>query len=589
MNLRAFFNIPQKVWKNVVFVFPIFTFSVGFAQNANFRESKVPYEIKFADVTFQLNDVTRFIMSQEVAAFSKNQETKSEYLKKLSLVLPMVEPIVKKANVPNDFKYLTIYNRFQKSLVSSVLLEQGVYWCLDVDKAKDVDLVIDEKVDERKHLVLASKGAMVCLKRNQVLYENWGTTLFSHIASREVVKLLETNRKWVGNYIVLDSPAYSSLIQFLAFKWVLEAEFNSYKNPEPNIVYEYKNGSGKSLNLIAADLKVDPKELLQSNLWLKTNRVPEGDANILVVVPAAKFNEIRVLDEMSKNVGIQNMDLGFPLITPNPKISKGLGGMFYTINNLNGVQAEMCDDFVNLAYKANVTNSQFLAYNDMTDKDFLQIGQVYYIENKNDKATIPHHIVKNEETLWEISQQYGVKLSQLLKFNRMETVGRLQRGRVIWMQSKRPKNKPIEYIEIPLENKEEKPDRLKFDDELITQYVNSQDNEKTEQKPEPVKEEEFKSQVLTKNQEKAVEEPVIVKEVKTNKIENSKSYSEELKDIVPINRNSEKGYVVHEVKKGETLYRISVNYKVSVDQLYRLNNLKDNTIEIGDRIIVKKY
>ena len=589
MNLRAFFNIPQKVWKNVVFVFPIFTFSVGFAQNANFRESKVPYEIKFADVTFQLNDVTRFIMSQEVAAFSKNQETKSEYLKKLSLVLPMVEPIVKKANVPNDFKYLTIYNRFQKSLVSSVLLEQGVYWCLDVDKAKDVDLVIDEKVDERKHLVLASKGAMVCLKRNQVLYENWGTTLFSHIASREVVKLLETNRKWVGNYIVLDSPAYSSLIQFLAFKWVLEAEFNSYKNPEPNIVYEYKNGSGKSLNLIAADLKVDPKELLQSNLWLKTNRVPEGDANILVVVPAAKFNEIRVLDEMSKNVGIQNMDLGFPLITPNPKISKGLGGMFYTINNLNGVQAEMCDDFVNLAYKANVTNSQFLAFNDLTDKDFLQIGQVYYIENKNDKATIPHHIVKNEETLWEISQQYGVKLSQLLKFNRMETVGRLQRGRVIWMQSKRPKNKPIEYIEIPLENKEEKPDRLKFDDELITQYVNSQDNEKTEQKPEPVKEEEFKSQVLTKNQEKAVEEPVIVKEVKTNKIENSKSYSEELKDIVPINRNSEKGYVVHEVKKGETLYRISVNYKVSVDQLYRLNNLKDNTIEIGDRIIVKKY
>ena len=589
MNLRAFFNIPQKVWKNVVFVFPIFTFSVGFAQNANFRESKVPYEIKFADVTFQLNDVTRFIMSQEVAAFSKNQETKSEYLRKLSLVLPMVEPIVKKANVPNDFKYLTIYNRFQKSLVSSVLLEQGVYWCLDVDKAKDVDLVIDEKVDERKHLVLASKGAMVCLKRNQVLYENWGTTLFSHIASREVVKLLETNRKWVGNYIVLDSPAYSSLIQFLAFKWVLEAEFNSFKNPEPNIVYEYKNGSGKSLNLIAADLKVDPKELLQSNLWLKSNRVPEGDANILVVVPAAKFNEIRVLDEMSKNVGIQNMDLGFPLITPNPKISKGLGGMFYTINNLNGVQAEMCDDFVNLAYKANVTNSQFLAYNDMTDKDFLQIGQVYYIENKNDKATIPHHIVKNEETLWEISQQYGVKLSQLLKFNRMETVGRLQRGRVIWMQSKRPKNKPIEYIEIPLENKEEKPDRLKFDDELITQYVNSQDNEKTEQKPEPVKEEEFKSQVLTKNSEKLVEEPVIVKEVKTNKIENSKSYSEGLKDIVPINRNSEKGYVVHEVKKGETLYRISVNYKVSVDQLYRLNNLKDNTIEIGDRIIVKKY
>ena len=42
----------------------------------------------------------------------------------------------------------------------------------------------------------------------------------------------------------------------------------------------------------------------------------------------------------------------------------------------------MCDDFVNLAYKANLTVEKFLEFNDMTDKDAVQIGQVFYIESK---------------------------------------------------------------------------------------------------------------------------------------------------------------------------------------------------------------
>ncbi len=616
MDLRAFFNISFKVMKRSLILFMFFTFSLASAQTNATRESRVPYEIKFADVTFQLNDVTRYLMSQEVAAISRNTELKNEYLGKLSLVIPFIESLVENANIPADFTYLSVYNKFQKSLSASVLLEQGVFWCLDLEKAKDVDLIIDDRVDERKHLLLASKGALVCLRRNQVLYENWGKTLFAHIASREVLKNLETNRKWSGNYIVLDSPSYSSLIQFLAFKWVMEVEFNSYKNPMQSIVYEYKNAAGKSLNLIAADLNVDPKELLFSNLWLKSNRVPEGEANILVYIPSNKYSEIRMLDEMSRNGGNQNIDLGFPLLKPTPELSKGLGGMFYKSNNLKGIQAEMCDDFVNLAYKANISNKQFLEYNEMSDRDFVQIGQVYYIEAKSDKAAIPHHIVKNEETLWEISQQYGVKLSKLLKYNRMETVGRLQRGRVVWMQTTRPKNKPIEYIEFPLENKNESPEKLKFDDEVISRYVDTQkedeelghkkeitESQKAKALVENQLKEVFKSQILGKNEVEPIEETIlvpknkvqpfvqttVVKEVPTSKVESVKSFSEELKEMIDVPKNYAKGYLVHEVKKGETLYRISVNYKVSVSQLYRLNNLNNNFIEVGDRIIVRKY
>jgi membrane-bound lytic murein transglycosylase D len=590
MGLRAFFISWRGVKEVGFMILSFFTFfQISAQQNSVERELKIPYEIKFANVTFQFNEVTRYILTQEITALSKDKAQKLENLDRFSTVLSTIESIMISANVPSDFRFLSIYNRYQKNTMSTQVLENGVYWCFDKEKAKDVDLIIDDNIDERKHLIMATKGAMIFLKRNQVMYNNWATTLYSCLASREVLKVLELNKKWKGEFLMVDTPAYSSLIQFLAFKYVLESEFAFYKNQNQKIVYEYKDGKGKTLNLIAADLKIKPEELYNANLWLKSSRVPsEGDANVLAIVPTARYKDIRMLDEMSKNVGKQNMDLGFPLLTPNPKINYKRGGIFYTINNMKGIQADMCDDFVNLAYKANLSVEKFLEYNDMTDKDAVVIGQVFYIEPKKNKADIPHHIVKADESLWDISQKYGVKLATLLSYNRMDNVARLQPGRVIWMKEKRPKNKPEEFIEIPVENKLEKPDRLKFDDELISKYVESEEVKSQTEIPEPEKTETvFESSVLVKNNEKT-QKPV-VKKVETERVAKNESFSEDLKESIPERRTNEKQFVVHEVKKGETLYRISVNYKVSVDQLYKLNNLKNNNIEIGDRIIIRRY
>lgn len=626
MNLRAFLYKFNRLAKLHIVFFLVFNNLSTLGQVPKFVDTKVPFEIKFADVIFQLNDVSRFLMTQEIASLMKNTELKKEYLKKLSLILPLVDPIITKAKVHSDFKFLSIYNKYQKTTVISSFLEPGVFWCMDMSKALDVDLRVNYEVDERKHLILSTKGALVCLKRNQVLYENWGTTLFAHLASREVLNILELNKKWSGRYIVLDSPAYSSLIQFLAFKWVLEAEFSSFKNENSKILYEYTNGKGKTLNLIAADLKVEPKELAENNSWLKSNRVPEGEANVLVVVAAARYHNIRILSEMSKNSSVSKFDLGFPVIKDNADLSFGKGGSFYTINDLNGIKADFCDGIVTLAYKSKLSIARFLECNDMTEQDFVNVGQIYYIVSKKEKASIPHHIVKEEETLWDISQQYGVKLSSMLKYNRMETIGRLQKGRVVWMQEKRPKNKPIEYIDFPLEEESVKPENIRFDDEIISEIeTNSTFGTKIDkpkeiviETPALIKEEESKKENFSENKvDKKLNEasdlediiaikksgnskvkeknntvdtkPLIKREISTKVIEIFPKNEEDFKDNLDFKKTNNKEYVVHEVKKGETLYRISINYNVSVAQLYRLNNLNNNIIEIGDKIIVKRY
>jgi LysM repeat protein len=45
----------------------------------------------------------------------------------------------------------------------------------------------------------------------------------------------------------------------------------------------------------------------------------------------------------------------------------------------------------------------------------------------------------------------------------------------------------------------------------------------------------------------------------------------------------------HEVKKGETLYRISSQYGITVDELLRLNKLPANQpIEVGQKLLISK-
>ena len=674
MDLRAFLH--------TLFLAFLFIF-LGSVESRAFNHKNdsplVPYEIKFADVTFQLTDVTRYLVQTELKNIQADKNSLRQQLDKFNLFLPVVEPILKEKSVPDDFKFLMIYNKYQSSIETSTFLENGVYWCLDREKADDVDLIVNDLLDERKHLIAATKGAAICFKRNQVLYRNWATTLFSHIADRKILNLLEVNRKWAENpYILLDSPAYTAILQFLAYKIALEREFPVYKPSVQKIVYEYPYSKGKTLSKIALDLKVEPETLAEYNKWLNSPSVPESDCKVLVVVPADRYSEVRTFAELSRKIGLPAKDLGFPILKREEKLTKakGKGGSFYLINDLEGLQADMCDIPVTMAYKARISIERFVEYNDMKETDLLRIGQVYYIQAKASKASVPFHVVREGETLWDISQMYGVRLANLLDFNRFETVQRLQRGRVIWLQTTRPKNKPIEYIEMPDEMAEveemmvngqtksvekeftiqdtvrivtAKPLPVEADLTALplsqeigkgqaTKATNKNDvastkkelpqdvdltalplsqeigkgnqGQKTNAKKEVVaekndlpKEIDINSLPLTQdirkehtnnvNLPKSIdnkqvsdnvsgEEERIVTWNKQNSTKN-KLYSVEVAD-----REENKNFLKHIVKKGETLFRISVNYNVAVSELWVWNNLTSTIVEEGTVLKIKR-
>jgi len=57
---------------------------------------------------------------------------------------------------------------------------------------------------------------------------------------------------------------------------------------------------------------------------------------------------------------------------------------------------------------------------------------------------------------------------------------------------------------------------------------------------------------------------------------------------VVLNTANPEGEVIHEVQTGQTLWQIAISYEVKIDDIKRLNNLFDNNIYPGDKLLIKK-
>ena len=592
-------NLIEPDTRNVIIC--LFVFCLSFTPSKANRQVQLPeapYEVRFADVYFQFTDATRNLFKHEVERLVKDKDAERRDLTFLRLFTPVTRPILSKWEVHEDFNYLLVYNKYQSGISETILREPGVFWCMSKEQAREVDLKVNETVDERKHLTLSTQAAGIALRRNNVLYNNWGTTLFAQLVSKEVLNATGVNQDWNGKmYLLIDSPAYASLIQFLAFKWVMENELKSFVPDKAREVILYPYGKGKRLSLIAVELRLDPEELQKQNLWIAESEKITGDNPLVIVIAdESRVQEIKELAEIAANIDLPEEELGFPVLINDQTLAREKGGSFYRINELKGLKSDFCDSPVTLAYKGDISLKSFLEYNELEEDEVLVPGKVYYLEEKNSKGPIAYHISRKGESLWGISMTYGVKLSELLRYNRMNENQVLQRGRMVWLQEKRPKGEEVEYVDVKAKMY---PDSLLNDPVFEGKTAFSLDQEKEEAvakeslMEEPEVELDSTAEVKEKLVEAKVQEEVYILTPEPAKNEivvkpvPKKALTETLKEAVE-DEKKENDYVVHTVRKGETLYRISVNYKVPLNQLYNLNHLSSNIIEIGDQIKVKR-
>ncbi|MBR2260668.1 MAG: LysM peptidoglycan-binding domain-containing protein [Paludibacteraceae bacterium] len=156
------------------------------------------------------------------------------------------------------------------------------------------------------------------------------------------------------------------------------------------------------------------------------------------------------------------------------------------------------------------------------------------------------HIVKKGDNLYRISKQYGCKVDDIIKWNKLKN-NNLKIGQKLLINPDNPS---------PQSNEEKKA------------IDNHSKDEKNEITPAPSDTTDVKKE--SSDQDKSVNKDEKPKEDNGNSDEKSEEVT------------------THIVKKGETLYRIGKQYGCTAEEIMKWNQMKNANLRIGQQLIIKR-
>jgi membrane-bound lytic murein transglycosylase D len=411
-----------------------------------------PRSVGFGGMTVQFDDEARAIVQDDINALMVNKKYWEAKLDRCLMYLPIIETILIDEDIPTDFKFLAVQESSLQPDAASASNAVG-FWQFKQETATDYGLRVDDQIDERKNINASTHAAAQYLKKNNLQFNNWVATLYSYyLGAGAIAKLIPADWSY-SKEVKLTGTTDRYILRFFAHKIALETGLNRYTSPKPVILLEYTKGGGRTFGSVAKELDVEVESLRAFNKWTTGNDIP-NDKPYTLVVPVSGFEAQNVKAKIGTDNGSGNRrdnftqsDIGFPALKRS-QAGDGIGALLYEINGLPGIMATNGDDAGSLARKAKMSFGSFLRYNDMSENDPIDPGQVYYLEKKAKKAVVPYHTVRDGETLWKISQIYGIRLRRLVRNNRIDNRNqRLQTGRVLWLMEKRPRDKPVEIVE----------------------------------------------------------------------------------------------------------------------------------------------
>ena len=93
----------------------------------------------------------------------------------------------------------------------------------------------------------------------------------------------------------------------------------------------------------------------------------------------------------------------------------------YIANGLVYIVVRAGDSWKSISKEFDISQKKLRKYNDLYKGYALQVGDILYLEKKNKKADKEHivHVLRAGESMYSISQKYGIRLKNLYKLNKM--------------------------------------------------------------------------------------------------------------------------------------------------------------------------
>lgn len=514
---------------------------------------QVPHKMQFAGMTLTIRDDARKEIQKDVDALTQSPKHYNIKAERARTYFPIIEKVFEEEHLPDDFKFLVLQ---ESALIpDAVSVSNAVgFWQFKDFTAIEMGLRVDKVIDERMNIVSSTRAAAGYIKKNNYFFNNWLYALQAYqMGAGGVMKVVDDSESG-ATHMNITSKTYWYVKKFLAHKIAFE---DGTKGPGEIRISLYENKAKKTAEDWAKELEIDETQLREYNKWIRGKTIPD-DKVYAVIKPV--MNPDKEVNLSASSVGLTAM-----VASPSESMSKGVKGTRNTdkikINGITAIKALPGDKASNMADRGNVDLSYFLKCNDISISDVMVPGEYYFLGKKRSRATENYHKVQSGEDLWKISQQYGVQMKKLRKYNRLESNTDIRQGMTLWLSATKPKNdkktaNDSEVIEIDTEET--------FGWAVASmEAIPMSKTEITDPKEDVVP-----SGTIVQPEESAVQKAdtsSVAVAVPVEKAAPTQTKTEEKKIEIHADK--------HVVQAGETLYAISKKYNVGVMELVTWNDL----------------
>jgi membrane-bound lytic murein transglycosylase D len=516
---------------------------------------EVPHKMEFAGITLTIRDDARKEIQKDVNALTQSPRHHNIKVERAKTYFPIIEKVFEEERVPDDFKYLVLQE--SALIADAVSVSNAVgFWQFKDFTAVEMGLRVDKEIDERLNIVSSTRAAAKYIKKNNFYFNNWIYALQAYqMGAGGVMKSVGSNQSGLKN-MEITSSTYWYVKKYLAHKIAFEEDVRGKGQIQ---VVSYETKSKKQLAEIAKEVSVDEVELKEYNKWTKSGTIPDDRTYTVVIPIAGDPGSIKVPASADETRDSRVAEA--TTTATGAYVASAKGGRI-KINGIATIKASASETPAQLAKRASVDLSDFLKWNDISISDRIEADQYYLLGKKRVRGSESYHKAVAGDNLWKISQQYGVQVKKLKKYNRMSIEStQLAPGTTIWLASTKPKDseKAVSTAE-------------------IVQVDNGQSFAWTAT---PATSEEVQGQATVSLKPIVVATPVVV-----TQSESTPKATDSLETIQVKNTIVDTAQTVaimvtppavdkdeHVVKAGETLYGIANLYNLEVMDLVRWNNL----------------
>ncbi|QIX60830.1 LysM peptidoglycan-binding domain-containing protein [Hymenobacter sp. BT18] len=397
----------------------------------------VPKELPFAGLKLTFSDGGRTAVQQKVDALRRHN---ASFLARVALAdayFPIIDRVLQEKGVPLDFHFLAIQESGLQGDAQSIHDAVG-YWQFKREAAQDYGLVMNDVVDERKHITAATRAAAQYLTRSNQQYRNWLNALLTYNLGASGAKPYTLPTDAGATAMEITEQTHPYILTFLAHKLAYEPACG--QNPKPALLLqEFPAAPGQALPAVAATLHTSPEELARHNRWLLAGTTVPTDRPYTLVVPITDALQLTALAAQQKDAATALVHAP----KPDPEQVE-----FVRVNGLRALVALPGDTKETLAKRAGLKVRKLMQYNDLFAFDNIVPGQAYFVQKKRDKADVEYHVAQPGESVTTVSQKYGLRAKAIWHKNRMARNEELKPGRLLWLQHTRPREVAVEYLPV---------------------------------------------------------------------------------------------------------------------------------------------